>query len=335
MHRSGTSMVARLLNLCGLNLGSPELLMDPNEANSSGYFEHKGFLKVNEALLAHFGGAWADPPRVKKGWEHDPSLDILVHEAKMLINTFSGTSLWGWKEPRTTVLLPFWKSLLANLRFVICVRSPLEVARSLEKRDGFSIGAGVHLWGQYMRAAIQDTEGCPRILTLYEDYFSDPVDGIRRLVEFCGLRRPAEISLIEEAIDSELRHQTSETGELLNEGNIPAEHKLFYICLRALAHQDVPATSGSDRETRVSDNIGRLLRLMDEFHNQEKVAQLEAALADKDQQLGTLETLLRVKNQQMDLVQEHASRLQAFSDTVRQTLAYRIYSQLIKPFRSE
>ena len=33
MHRSGTSMVVRLLNLCGLDLGPPEQFMPPNYAS--------------------------------------------------------------------------------------------------------------------------------------------------------------------------------------------------------------------------------------------------------------------------------------------------------------
>ncbi len=43
MHRSGTSMIARLLNLCGLDLGPPEQLVVPNEFNPPGYFENKNF----------------------------------------------------------------------------------------------------------------------------------------------------------------------------------------------------------------------------------------------------------------------------------------------------
>lgn len=37
MHRSGTSMIARLLNLCGLDLGSSDQWMDPHESNPFRY----------------------------------------------------------------------------------------------------------------------------------------------------------------------------------------------------------------------------------------------------------------------------------------------------------
>jgi hypothetical protein len=336
MHRSGTSMVARLLNLCGLNLGSPEFLLDPNEANSFVYFENKGFLKVNEALLAHFGGSWADPPSLRKGWEQNPALDILAHEAKTLINTFSETSLWGWKEPRTTVLLPFWKSLLPNLRFVVCVRSPVEVARSLKERDGFSIGGGVNLWGQYMRAAIRDTEECRRIFTFYDDYFSDPLGETYRVVQFCGLEMPGVLSVIQAAISGDLRHHRSETSELLDVNDAPSEQRLFYLCLRALLIQSSGSvlTKPKSNDGALSSLTG-LLRLFDEFHDHETMVQLQKAVAEKEQQLSSArvslkETLTR-KEHEVSQLQEQNDKLKAFADAVRRTLAYRFYEKFIKP----
>ncbi|MGH7801319.1 MAG: hypothetical protein ACREOW_11955 [Thermodesulfobacteriota bacterium] len=105
MHRGGTSMVARLLNLCGLDLGPSEQIMPPNEANPLGYFENVNFsYKIDDALLAHFGGSWDNPPLFKEGWEYDPSLEQIVNEAKSLLQTFSNNSQWGWKDPRATIL---------------------------------------------------------------------------------------------------------------------------------------------------------------------------------------------------------------------------------------
>ena len=140
MHRSGTSMVAQLLNVCGLDLGPSEQLMEPNESNPLGYFENENFsYKIDATLITHYGGSWDNPPLFKRGWEYDPSLEQIVHEAKSLLKTFSKSSQWGWKDPRATILLPFWKLLIPDLRFVICVRSPLDVSKSLAKRDKIPI----------------------------------------------------------------------------------------------------------------------------------------------------------------------------------------------------
>jgi hypothetical protein len=62
MHRSGTSMIAHLLNLCGLDLGPSEQLLSPQGDNPLGFFENEGFRRVNDALLKHFGCSWQKPP---------------------------------------------------------------------------------------------------------------------------------------------------------------------------------------------------------------------------------------------------------------------------------
>ena len=88
MHRSGTSMVTRLLNLSGLDLGSSEQLYEPDDSNPLGYYENKGFHKIDFALLAHFGGTWDNPPLLEEGWEYDSSLEQIIHKSRLLIESF-------------------------------------------------------------------------------------------------------------------------------------------------------------------------------------------------------------------------------------------------------
>src|SRR5919205_4399396 len=64
MHRSGTSMVARVLSECGVYLGEPDELLPPGLGNDAGHFEHKEFVQLNDEVLATLGGAWdVVPPR--------------------------------------------------------------------------------------------------------------------------------------------------------------------------------------------------------------------------------------------------------------------------------
>lgn len=346
MHRSGTSMVARLLHLCGLDLGPAENLIGPDAGNPLGHFEHAGFHRIDEALLGHFGGSWDNPPELKPGWEQDSSLAHLTEEAKRLIDTFAESPLWGWKEPRAALLLPFWKSIIPRLRFVICVRSPLDVARSLEKRNRISIGAGAFLWNRYLRAVIRDTEGYGRLFTFYDDYFVDFLPAIERVVEFCGLSLGESVSHLRDAVSQELRHHTSETATLFDADSIPAQYKLFYLCLRALTSNRIaPFGSALCGRDANSDLAGGLLRLMTALDEQEKVAQLQSLLAKKDQELQVVCTNLvrqldekerrvsELATERNDLLAQNA-RLQVFSDAVRRTFAFRFYSRVIKPFKS-
>jgi len=266
------------------------------------------------------------------GWELDASLAALRAKAESLIGSFPGGRTWGWKEPRTTILLPFWRSIVKVLRFVICVRSPLDVAQSLASRNRMPLEHGIYLWGRYLDAAIRDTEGCTRQVIFYDDFFDSNGAAVGRLMQFCGLKPTRERPGFERDIRSSLRHHQSETVELLQSPAVPLRSKLLYLGIRALSADDCTATEMADESRR---SIGRLLELIDNFHNDGQIGVLETALVEKHYELSCLRaekdlTIDTLKARLVEL-QQHADRLQKFSDAVKQTWAYRIYRTLIRP----
>src|SRR5262245_52825426 len=209
MHRSGTSMIAQILNQSWLYLGPPERLLKADATNPLGHFEHRGFLEIDRKLLKFFKATWREPPDLQPGWQLNPKLASLRAEAKALAATFNGKSPWAWKEPRASLFLPFWQEAIPNMKFVICIRNPLEVARSLEKRNRTPLKKGMSLWYRYMRASIEDTESCPRLFTFFDDYFRNGSAEIERLLRFCGLAMPADLALTLGSVSRELRHHSS------------------------------------------------------------------------------------------------------------------------------
>ncbi|HEX3619390.1 MAG TPA: hypothetical protein VHU16_03370, partial [Candidatus Udaeobacter sp.] len=149
-HRSGTSMVTRLLHRCGLELGPESDLMPPQADNPEGFWEHLGFVALNEELLNELGGAWDLPPKADENSTH-ARLDPLRMKARLLIERFDSAKVWGWKDPRNSLTLPFWQDLLQGLKTLIVVRNPLEVAYSMRERNGTSFSLGLRLWEIYNR----------------------------------------------------------------------------------------------------------------------------------------------------------------------------------------
>ena len=98
MHRSGTSMVARLLNLCGLYLGPERELVPPDSWNEPGYWENFGFVQLNDDILSRLGTGWDLPVLPPKGWEMLPEMVALRGRTAALIQQFSDRPLWGWKD---------------------------------------------------------------------------------------------------------------------------------------------------------------------------------------------------------------------------------------------
>jgi hypothetical protein len=190
MHRSGTSAITSLLEPLGVHLGAPEDLRDDAAGDPHGYWEHRGLKAVSEDLLHRLGADWHRPPIQADGWTDAPALDDLrAHARRVIAAHADGHPLWGWKDPRTSITLPFWKPLLPDVRYVVCLRHPIEAARSLETRDALPLSTGLRLWLTYTASALVHTAGEPRLLLFYEDALDDPASAMQALAAF--LDRPA------------------------------------------------------------------------------------------------------------------------------------------------
>src|SRR5262245_46471683 len=104
-------MLTRLLHACGLYLGPETDLMPARPDNPDGFWENLRFVDLNDELLGELGGAWDLPPRRDEDFG-DARLDSLRAEARILGGEFGRASAWGWKDPRNSLTLPFWKSIL-------------------------------------------------------------------------------------------------------------------------------------------------------------------------------------------------------------------------------
>jgi GT2 family glycosyltransferase/glycosyltransferase involved in cell wall biosynthesis len=185
-HRSGTSMLTKLLHTCGLYLGPENELMPAQADNPDGFWEHLGFVALNDELLNELGGAWDLPPKADENFTQ-PRLDPLRLKAQLLIEGFASASVWGWKDPRNSLTLPFWQELLPGLKTVIIVRNPLEVAYSMRERNGTSYSFGLRLWEIYNRRVIEAAGARERLVTHYDFFFEDAEAELRRIAHFVGL----------------------------------------------------------------------------------------------------------------------------------------------------
>src|SRR5213083_1877362 len=179
-------MLTRLLHACGLYLGPESALMPPQADNPEGFWEHLGFVALNDELLNMLGGAWDLPPKKDENFA-DTRLDPLRMKARLLIERFDSARVWGWKDPRNSLTLPFWQDLLQGLKTLIVVRNPLEVAYSMRERNGTSFSLGLRLWEIYNRRLLEMANEQQRLVTHYDLFFDDAETELRRIAEFTGL----------------------------------------------------------------------------------------------------------------------------------------------------
>ena len=179
-------MLTRLLHACGLNLGPESALMPPQADNPEGFWEHLGFVAVNDELLSGLGGAWDLPPKMDENF-NDPRFNPLRMKARLLIEEFNSARVWGWKDPRNSLTLPFWLNVLPRLKTLIMVRNPLEAAHSMRQRNGTSYSFGLRLWEIYNRRVIEAADEKDRLVTHYDAFFKDAESELRRIARFVGL----------------------------------------------------------------------------------------------------------------------------------------------------
>ncbi|WP_134487370.1 hypothetical protein [Methylocella tundrae] len=86
-------------------------------------------------------------------------------------------SFFAFKDPRLCRIIPFWVAAFEEMQIaplvVIPIRSPLEVAQSLAKRDGFSLETGLLLWLRHVLDAERESRHFPRAVVSMDDLFED------------------------------------------------------------------------------------------------------------------------------------------------------------------
>ena len=218
MHRSGTSFIAGALRFLGVSLGDPDRQLRPGPDNPKGYFEVQSIVQLDDELLAHLGGAWDQPPVLDPQWEHDSSLaPFRERAAEILEETFGPPArrppVIAWKDPRLSLLLPFWRVVTPIATTIVVVRDPVEVAASLGVR-GYPVGAAqaASLWLRYLFAATADEPG--HLLVRHSDIFDDLPATVARLARHLDLPAPdADVEAsIRDHLDSGLRHHEAATA---------------------------------------------------------------------------------------------------------------------------
>jgi GT2 family glycosyltransferase/glycosyltransferase involved in cell wall biosynthesis len=262
-HRSGTSMLTRLLHECGLDLGPESELMPAQADNPDGFWENVHFVALNDEVLNTLGGAWDLPPRLGEDFS-DVRFDPLRMKAKGLIEKFNFADMWGWKDPRNSLTLPFWKGMLPELKTVIIVRNPLEVAYSMHQRNGTSHAFGLRLWEIYNRRILGATTVKERLLTRYDSFFENPEKELSRIASFLGLPS-GEITRAAALVAQDRRHTHFTTSQLID-ARVSSEMVSLYRALIAeadrglkdeVANTDSPAKKGNKVKERAASQDGK------------------------------------------------------------------------------
>jgi hypothetical protein len=256
MHRSGTSVVTRLLSALGVYLGPEHLISNVGSDNPKGYWEHHPLALLNDEILARFGGQWHQPPAFPSEWWRAPELADLKEKAQEIVGTFAGQPLWGWKDPRTCLTLPFWRDIVGPIRYVLAFRNPCEVVASLQRRDAMSAEKAERLWLAHAHASLTHTSGQDRLIVFYDEIMNDSATNLARLAAFVGrpaaADEPAVRGTVADFLDETLRHHRMSLEDLATDRRVSFPATSLYLAIRGHAHALAPDRSDGEDRSRLS-----------------------------------------------------------------------------------
>lgn len=164
--------------------------------NPKGYWEDNAVVDFNDELLQRLGKTWAsiDADPSKAGALGD--VPELRERAIEIISPLRLKPIWGFKDPRTIYVLPFWQRILDHLSvdvyYVIALRHPGHVALSLERRDQFPPLISYFLWLNNILSAIHLTRNEHRVVVDYARFLDSPQPQLERLASSLSLPIPPQ-----------------------------------------------------------------------------------------------------------------------------------------------
>ena len=233
MHRSGTTMISKLLENLGLYVG------DEKEINNESIF----FWEINNWI---FDVHTATPEKPHNLRYCNPtarkvileSLEYFIKSSKRkeylgkYNNKFKSIKdvnfPYGWKDPKNTFTIDFWSSVFPNPKVIHIYRNPIDcvssyIERDLKLKNKFDwnwkkrlkrellisrnfhqnfrltdIEEGYHLWEEYVTKALSLKSQYTDFMEIkYEDFLVNPYDNLMNLAAFSGLV-PTEQQLLHE-----------------------------------------------------------------------------------------------------------------------------------------
>jgi hypothetical protein len=238
MHRSGTSLTTGMLNALGVSLS--EDLMPATNHNAMGYFESLTIAAIHDQLLGTIGSAWNASETLKPfpaRWWSLPQVLPFKNRLKDLVRSEvdRAQETWGFKDPRTARLLPLWDEIFKELdldpRYVLVVRHPRDVAKSLYSRERTNPVLSELLWLEHYVDAMTHLGSRLNAIVDYPRWFSDPVDQGMQMIRSLGFAPPSQETLaavVDQFVSEQLRHHDSKGDACI----LPYSRELYDALVR-------------------------------------------------------------------------------------------------------
>ena len=246
MHRSGTSAVACAISLLGVYFGKPNDMMTPLPENPMGFWERADLVSLHDRIYHRLKREWDTVIPLPKQWHRLAKMRVTWLELLNFVKReFLEHPIWGWKDPRTALLLDVWKDLLNDLDVelfcLLVVRSPLDVALSLSRRDGFSYEKSFGIWLNYYISALNSSKDIPKAFISYDSLVDNCESTIKKCAKKLEIQWPEEDTKLKKELKRfilpKLNHSNA-SNDLPHSISIPKPTVKLYELLECVSRTD-------------------------------------------------------------------------------------------------
>lgn len=305
MHRSGTSAITRGLQIMGVQLGDrlmPAVVGD----NDKGYWEDIDINSLNTEILKSINKTWDSLALIthneikliyQKGY-----FDRAVNLLNKKIGDYANL---GLKDPIITILLPFWKNVFEYLnldvKYILAIRHPFSVAKSLEKRCSFEIEKSFLLWMAYVINGLTETNEENRIIIDYDNFMQDTENKIKNIANIFKLEiNSKELEIYKnDFLDNSLRHTFYSIDDLISNSASSSLLKDIYLTINKLSTSINNDNKLIIEKTKLWNNdlinLNLSLILSDKLYN--KISDLNSLFEEYKKQIINLDHELNTNNE--------------------------------------
>lgn len=243
MHRSGTSALARGVNALSIDLGDNFFDLQPD--NPTGYWEDKAIVGINQRVLEELPLKWDDTELIARDRFRHHRIRLLGLKAVRYLNeTFTSRPLWGFKDPRTIRLLPFWLDAMHDCgtddAYIVAIRHPRSVATSLFRRQEIQFAKALRLWLVHNVPFLSDLRDKRFVVVDYDLLMHEPREQLERIawrlalpLDDAGSREIDRFA--GEFLDENLRHSSFSPQDLDAGSDLERLTQAAYLSLYDLA----------------------------------------------------------------------------------------------------
>lgn len=259
-------MLSRHLQMLGINMG---VSLDSNE-------ESYAIKRINQFIFRQINASWDHVTpfsNLYSSKEHMKSIEQMTRSLiwprlylnhigilKTIKSIWIENIKWGWKDPRNTFTLVFWKSIFPDAKVIHIYRNPIDVSLSLISREkdygarinynsksrafmmlrhgglGLSnvnllnINNCLRLWEQYVTQALvyQSIYHDSYLSICFEDYILDSGSMLNKLIEFLDVNPDNKLlSRIEDKLDPSKCYKYVQSEEGMNLYSTYRDNVLF------------------------------------------------------------------------------------------------------------